>query len=139
MKHFFSFILFIFLTTTLTSCSTHTIYNRNGRETLFSDIKTDYSLIDVNHYGCESIDLTVLEHILENGTFVTEKELHDQYSTTGCTIEGSVKINNNLNEFVYDYGGIIYFSNGKILACGESCCRDNYPNCSWDKQNLKGF
>jgi hypothetical protein len=106
---------------------------------VFSELKTDYTLIDLNNYGCQPIDSTVLNYILENGTFVTGKELHDHYSTTGCTIKGSVKINNESNKFVYDYGGIIFFSSGKILGCGEGCCRENYPNCSWDKDNLKGF
>jgi hypothetical protein len=30
----------------------------------------------------------------------------------------SIGINGKESEFVYDYGGIIYFSDGKFLGCG---------------------
>ena len=96
-------------------------------------------LIDLNNYGCKRIDSSVIKHILKNGTWITEKDVHDYYSTTGCTIKGSVAINNKEIKFVYDYGGIIYFDDRKILGCGENCCREDYPNCSYDKSNLKGF
>ena len=72
---FFSIAVLIILTATFTSCSTRNVCNRNSRETVFSDIETDYALIDLNNYGCEPIDLTVLEYILENGTFDTEKDV----------------------------------------------------------------
>jgi hypothetical protein len=76
---------------------------------------------------------------LQKGILINEKEMHDHYSTSGCTIKGVVRINGKRNEFVYDYGGIIHFSNGIIIGCGEDCCTENYPNCSWDKHNLREF
>lgn len=121
------------------SCSTYRILNEKYPGLIFSDIKSDYALTDLNKYGCEKIDISVLKHILENGTWITEKDAHDYYSTTGCTIKGSISIDKKAKEFVYDYGGIMYFSDGKILGCGENCCRENYPHCSYDKTNLKGF
>ena len=82
--------------------------------------------------------MSALQYILKNGTMITGKEAHDYYSVIGCTIKGSVKINRKAHEFVYDYGGLIYFSDGKILGCGEGCCKESYPYCSWNKEGLKG-
>ena len=135
---FFSAILAASIVVSV-SCATHHVLSKNYPEIVFSDIETDYALTDLNNYGCEKIDFPVLEHILENGTFITEKKLHDNYSTTGCTILGYVKINGKSKHFVYDYGGIIRFDDGKIFACGENCCQEDYPNCSWDKRDLKGY
>ena len=139
MRCFLHFKIIMILIAICASCSSHTVPNNTDRGIVFTDIKSDYTLNDMNNYGCKPIGLPVLEHIFKNGTFVTEKDLHDQYSTTGCTIKGRVKINNRTNEFIYDYGGIVYLSNGKILGCAQGCCREDYPNCSWDKKNLKGF
>ena len=139
MKSYLFNIAITTLISICTSCSAQNIINKHYSELKFSDIKSDYSLVDLNNYGCERIDSSVLKHILKNGTWITEKDVHDYYSTTGCTIKGNVAINNKKNKFVYDYGGIIYFENGKILGCGENCCREDYPNCSYDKSNLHGF
>jgi hypothetical protein len=128
----------MFLTTSV-SCSTYGVLNKKYPGLVFSDIKSDYSLNDLNNYGCGKIDISVLKYILENGTWITEKIAHDYYSTTGCTINGIISINNKSKKFVFDYGGIFYFNDGKMLGCGENCCRENYPHCSYDKKNLKGF
>ena len=139
MRPLFSIIILITSILISISCSTHRILNKDYPKLVFSDLKTDYSLTDLNSYGCMKIDSSILMHIIQNGTLITEKEVHDRYSTTGCTINGSIKINAKENEFVYDYGGIIYFSDGKILGCGKNCCTENYPYCSWDENDLKGF
>ena len=139
MKSYLFHLTITFFIAICISCSIQSFLNKKYPELKFSDIKSDFSLVDLNNYGCKRIDSSVLKHILQNGTWITEKDVHDYYSTTGCTIKGNVAINNKKNKFVYDYGGIIYFENGKILGCGENCCREDYPNCSYDKSNLHGF
>ena len=121
------------------SCSTYIVTNKNHGAIKFSKIKSDYQLTDLNNYGCEKINSSVIEHILHTGTIVTEKELHDYYSTTGCSVKGNMLLNGSSTDFTFDYGGIMHFSNGMILGCGENCCSENYPYCSFDAHNLKGF
>ncbi len=130
------FVIVVFLTV---SCSTYTVTNKNHESVSFSKIKSDYRLTDLNNYGCEKINSSVIKHILHTGTRVTEKEVHDYYSTTGCSVKGSVLLNGSNADFTFDYGGIMYFSNGIMLGCGENCCSENYPYCSFDMHNLKGF
>ena len=139
MRSSFSIAVFSISIVILASCATNHIVNKNSPQIVFSDLTTDYSLTDLNNYGCEKIDMSVLQYILKNGTMITGKEAHDYYSVTGCTIKGNVKINRKAHGFVYDYGGLVYFSDGRILGCGENCCKEDYPYCSWDKEDLKGF
>ena len=139
MRTSFPIAVFAVLIAVLASYATSHIINKNSSKLVFADLETDYSLTDLNNCGCEKIDLPVLQHILKNGTLIAGKEVSDQYSTTGCTIKGSVMINGKTNQFTYDYGGLIYFSDGRILGCGESCCKESYPYCSWNKEDLKGF
>jgi len=119
------------------SCASH-IISENNESTKYSKIKSDYKLTDLNNYGCKEINSSVIEHILHTGALVTEKEIHDYYSTTGCSIKGSVLLNGDSIGFSFDYGGIMHFSNGEILGCSENCCTENYPYCSFDVYNLKG-
>jgi hypothetical protein len=139
MKSILFGAIMILLVAICASCSRYGISNRMYPEMVFSNIKSDYAITDLNTYGCTKIDRIVLQRILQYGTWITEKEVHDDYSTTGCTIKGSVAINNKEREFVYDYGGILYFADGKILGCGEACCREDYPNCSYGKRYLIGY
>ncbi len=134
MKGKWVFVVTMFLNV---SCSTYTVANKNHENVNFSKIKSDYRLTDLNSYGCEKINSSEIEHILQAGILVTEKEIHDYYSTTGCSIKGSVLLNGNSTNFTFDYGGIMYFSNGVILGCGENCCSESYPYCSFDAHNLK--
>lgn len=139
MKPLLFGILIFFLIAIFASCSGYGISNSKYPGMVFSNIRSDYSIADLNQYGCTKIDRAVLRRILQYGTRITEKEVHDDYSTTGCTIKGSVAINNKEKEFVYDYGGILYFDDGKILGCGAACCREDYPNCSYGKTFLIGY
>jgi hypothetical protein len=106
--------------------------NANHKNLRFSDIKSDFVVTDSNKYGCEKIDETALRHILASGTKVTDRELHDYYATTGCSIKGTIKVNGTEDTFTYEYGGIMYFGKGMTLGCGKGCCTETYPNCSWD-------
>lgn len=138
MKYLVTVTILLSSIITIISCATLVVSNERDRATTFSNIDSDYIVTDTNNYGCKTIDLSVLKHILKTGIFVTEKELHDNYSTTGCTIKGRLDMGDKTVNFIYDYGGIVFFDNGRILACGKDCCQENYPNCSWDKENLKG-
>ena len=131
--------IFIFGVLFAVSCSTYTISNKNHSDMKFSLIQSDYRLTDLNNYGCEKIDSSVIKHILQTGTLITEREVHDYYSTTGCSIKGSIVVNGSDTGFTFDYGGVLYFKNGMILGCGRKCCSNNYFYCSWDAQNLKGL
>jgi hypothetical protein len=139
MKSIFFGSMVIFIIALCSSCSVYGISNSRYPEMVFSNIRSDYSVTDLNQYGCTKIDRAVLRRILRYGTRITEKEVHDDYSTTGCTIKGSVAINNKKKEFVYDYGGIITFDDGKIFGCGKACCREDYPYCSYGKKYLIGY
>lgn len=138
MKHLVPALIFFSYIITNISCSTPVIMNERHHATTFSNINSDFIVTDTNNYGCKTIDLSVLNYILRKGIFITEKELHDSYSTTGCTIKGSLNMSDKNVNFVYDYGGMLFFNDGSILACGKDCCREDYPNCSWDKEDLKG-
>lgn len=121
------------------ACSSHGLTNENHKSFKYAKLKSDYQITDLNHYGCEKIDASIIMHILQTGILITEKEVHDHYSTTGCSIEGSISINGCDTEFVFDYGGILYLGNGMIMGCAEKCCGKGYPYCSWDSDNLKGL
>jgi len=129
---------FLGLLLIMASCTSPSVTAHGQDGIVFTDVQTDYRITDQNNYGCNKIDATVLNHILENGIRISEREVHDHFSTTGCTIKGNLKASGKPLDFIYDYGGIMYFADGSILGCAENCCRDNYPNCSWDAEDLKG-
>lgn len=131
-------LIIIFVIPVITSCSAKFITNKSHENIKFSNIDSAYRLTDLNGYGCEKIDASVIEHILRTGTLATEREVHDYYSTTGCSIRGSVFENGLKTDFTFDYGGIMYIDNGQILVCGKSCCNKNYSYCSYDPKSLKG-
>lgn len=117
-------------------CSTQNVININHNELIFSEIKSDLFLSDINDYGCGKIELSELSFLLENSTIVSNSTIHDQYSIVGCSINGTALKNNKKVEFSFDYGGVFYFSDGVIMACGELCCNDSYKFCSWDPKSL---
>jgi len=123
----------------IASCVANTIKNKAQNELYFSDVKTDFKLTDANNYGCKKIDISIINHILSTGVKSTARDIHDYYDTTGCSVTGQLKINNKLTDFTFDYGGILYLSNGINLTCGELCCKDGFTYCSWDKKNLRGY
>ncbi|MCP4120089.1 MAG: hypothetical protein GY737_32780 [Desulfobacteraceae bacterium] len=133
--YWFLIILLIFNV----SCAVHTIKNKNHNNLEFSNIVSNFQLTDLHGYNCDMINVDVLKHILKTGEIVDLRELHDHYSTTGCSVKGSIVVNGSKEGFTFDYGGIIYFSSGMILGCGEECCTGDFYNCSWDKDDLKGI
>jgi hypothetical protein len=104
----------------------------------FSNVNSDYYVTDENSYGCRKIDFSVIEHILSMGEIVSEREVHDHYSITGCSIRGTLNFNGTKTDFLFDYGGVMQLGNGKIVACGEKCCINGYQYCSYDANELKG-
>jgi hypothetical protein len=73
------------------SCVDGYIKNGEKQKLTFASIKTNYQLNDANNYGCNKIDSAVLEHILRTGVIINQKEANEHYSTTECTIKGSMK------------------------------------------------
>lgn len=122
----------------LSACTDEVVKNQNEADLIFSHIQSEYVLEDINGYGCSKIDASILLHVVKTGKFATEREVHDYYSYTGCSIKGKIKINNKPTTFQFDYGGIFHFGNGKMLVCGEACCVKSFNYCSWDKDGLKG-
>ncbi len=116
----------------IVSCTSNVIFNKNNKDLTFSSIESDYHVSDVESYGCEAIDAFTLEYVLQNSISVTSREVHDHYSTVGCSVEGTLKVESQAQSFVFDYGGVIRFSGGLILACGELCCRNDFKYCTWD-------
>ena len=103
------------------SCANQTtVVNKINNKLTFAEIRTNFELTDENKYGCEKIDTATIKHILRTGTLVTQREVHDYYSTTGCSIKGSMLINGKETDFTLEYGGIIYFKNvwyDTLLIC----------------------
>ena len=122
----------ILLSTLVISCqSTRPIFNEQEKIN-YSNIQSEFVVADTNNYGCKPVDESVLKHVLKTGKPASAREIHDYYSVVGCSIEGSLFKDNIQISFTFDYGGIIYFDNGDILACGEECCADGFEYCTWD-------
>ena len=113
-------------------CSTENIINKNHKELIFSEIESNLFLSDINDYGCSQIELSDLSFLLGNSTVVSDSIIHDQYSIVGCSVNGTALKNKKKVEFTFDYGGIFYFSDGVVMACGDFCCHHTYEFCSWD-------
>ena len=121
----------------LVSCAGDKIENQNTKGLIFQKIETDYSVKDINSYDCDKITKKDLVHVLETGELTAEMDIHDYYSYTGCSIEGSIEVNSDRTGFKFDYGGILKLDNGQIIGCGEKCCVKGFNYCSWDKDGLK--
>jgi hypothetical protein len=133
MKLLYVVLILLFFTL---SCSAQNIINKNHNGLFFSKVKSNLSLHDINNYGCNQIKLNDLSYLLENSTIVSKSTIHDHYSIVGCSVNGTVFKNKKKVEFTFDYGGIFYFSDGVIIACGELCCNESYEFCSWDTKVL---
>lgn len=131
-------IIVILVILPIASCCPDIIRNKIHEDIEFSKIDSGYQLTDSNNFGCDKADSSVFINILKTGTLISEKDVHDYYSTTGCSTTGSIFINGVKANFTFEYGGIIYFSDGKILGCGKKCCTEKFLYCSYDPENLKG-
>lgn len=114
------------------ACTSGIIVNSIDSSLSFDDIRSDFTVKDTNSYGCEKINMGDLKHVLEYGVLSTERDIHDYYSTVGCSVGGSLLMNGERQTFTFDYGGIFRFSNGTILSCGKRCCENNFKYCTWD-------
>jgi len=135
MKFIYSLIIFLFLI----SCGSTEIKNKNHKNLIFNDIKSTYEITDVNNYKCETIDKSVIKHVLENGVIASDRDIHDYYSTVGCSISGTLNSNNEHTTFSFDYGGILKLGTGQTIACGKTCCENNFKYCTWDNNRNKNI
>lgn len=118
------------------ACGAGELHNKNTR-TVFSNIESNYVVTDRNNYQCVNIDKKIIQHVLSTGVEVNGRDIHDFYSTSGCTVEGTLKVNNTSKTFSFDYGGFIYIGNDMIIGCGKECCKDNFEYCTWEPDGLK--
>lgn len=107
--------------------------NIHNSELEFSNIQSDFAVQDINNYDCEQIDIATLNHIFSTGRITTHRNIHDNHSIVGCSVDGQVMINKDIQEFSFDYGGTMYFKNGEVMACGKDCCHDDFKYCTWEK------
>lgn len=117
----------------LSACSVHKATNTHNFDLVFTEIQSDFIVKDINDYDCNKIDITTLNYVFSTASPTTHMDVHDNFSTVGCSIEGLITTENENIGFKFDYGGIIYLDNGKIMACGEGCCRNNFKYCTWEK------
>lgn len=117
----------------LLACSSDKVINIHNTDLVFTDIQSDFVLKDINNYDCSEIDISTLKYVLTNGTLTSQREIHDDFSTVGCSIDGQLLLGDKRIDFMFDYGGIFYFKDDNIIACGKDCCRDGFEFCSWDK------
>ena len=96
-------------------------------------IKSTYKVTDLNNYKCEAINQSVIQHVLTNGVIASNRDIHDYYSTVGCSVSGTLNHNGKNTTFDFDYGGILNLGTGQTIACGKKCCENNFKYCTWDK------
>ncbi|MFP8967534.1 hypothetical protein ACKC9G_13200 [Pokkaliibacter sp. CJK22405] len=68
----------------------------------FTKLHSDFAVTSRYGYECPVISQQVLEHILAKGRQVTQQELHDYFSYSGCAIEGSADVNGQPLTFSFD-------------------------------------
>lgn len=93
--------------------------------------KLSQKVRDEHGYGCGPVEKADLVRFLDTADFESQRTIHDHFSVVGCSVTGKISMNGELSTFVFDYGGIMYLDDGRILACGESCCEDGYEYCTW--------
>ncbi|ABC33641.1 hypothetical protein HCH_07027 [Hahella chejuensis KCTC 2396] len=98
---------------------------------VFSHLRLQPEITDLNGFRCQPVNKTDLNHILQTGEFVSHRQIHDEYSISGCSVTGTLSINGSATPFSFDYSGIFYFADGRILACGEACCDAGFEHCGW--------
>lgn len=124
MRNIFSLI---FLAIIISACTD------KSQKTVFSNFESEFIIQDLNNYGCEKISKENVLHVLETGVTSTSRKVHDNHSIVGCSIEGKLTKRNEVVSFTFDYGGIVNFNDGSILACEEKCCENNFEYCSWER------
>lgn len=130
-------LLVIQMTLFVSACNASGIVNSNNKKLTFSQIESDFTVTDRNNYQCEKVGKKIIKHVLLNGIEVTNRDIHDHYSTSGCTVEGSIIINQKKEKFSFDYGGYITFGNNLIIGCAKECCKNNFKYCTWESNGLK--
>ena len=130
-------LLIVQLSFFISACSAGEIANAKNSKLVFSSIESNYVITDRNNYQCEKVDKEVIQHILSKGVEVTDRDIHDHYSTSGCTIEGSLKVNNKKKKFSFDYGGYMSIGNNMVIGCAKKCCKNNFKYCTWEPNGLK--
>jgi len=118
----------------LVSCITSDIINKNHKNLFFNEIESSYKVTDLNNYKCKSIDESVIRHVLTYGVIASDRDIHDYYSTVGCSVDGTLNSNDKKTIFSFDYGGILKLGTGQTIACGETCCKNDFTYCTWDKK-----
>lgn len=117
----------------LIPCGSGEIKNKNHKNMVFNNIKSTFKITDLNNYKCETIDQSVIKHVLINGVIASDRDIHDYYSTVGCSISGTLDVNSTSTTFSFDYGGILKLGNGQIITCRKTCCENNFKYCTWGK------
>lgn len=115
------------------SCGAVDIKNKNHKNLIFNNIKSTFEITDLNNYKCETIDESIIKHVLTNSVIASDRDIHDFYSTVGCSISGTLNNNGQNTTFSFDYGGILKLGTGQTIACGKMCCENNFKYCTWDK------
>lgn len=123
----------------LTGCAgSRPVGNESDPGLKFSELRTELKVVDRSGLGCRAPAITDIERVFRKGVMVKAADLHDHYSYTQCAVAGAVTKNDKRVEFTFDLGGILTFTDGTVMACGESCCTEKFEFCSWDPQDLAG-
>ncbi len=118
----------------LISCGSEEVKNKNHKNLTFDNIKSTYKITNLNNYKCEPIDQSIIKHVLTYGIIASDRDIHDYYSTVGCSISGTLDNNGQNTTFSFDYGGILKPGYGRTIACGKICCENNFKYCTWNKE-----
>lgn len=114
----------------LSACDGQT-YNENALRLL----EHSPEISDPNKLGCEMPSNAELDHLLRTGVWIDGRELHDRHSLTLCTITGHVQEADQQHEVTIDFGGVVYFKDGRILTCQEKCCEGGFELCTFDVES----
>ena len=125
------------ITLFVSACNAANIVNSKNKKLIFSNIESEYIVTDRNNYQCKKINEKIIRHILLKGIKVTHRDIHDNYSTTGCTVEGSIVVNQKKESFSFEYGGYITIGDNLIIGCAKECCENNFKYCTWESNGLK--
>ncbi|MDG9666525.1 hypothetical protein ONV78_02180 [Hahella sp. CR1] len=115
----------------LAACAADPALTRPQKNPTFSELRLQPKITDLNGLQCGPVNPEDLQHILQTGEFVTHRQIHDEYSISGCSITGAIKLDGVSTPFSFDYSGIFYFADGRILACAEACCDAGFEHCGW--------